>query len=350
MHNELRFAGWKVERVGPIGEDWISQTWLPTTRNLLEGGITKLHLQKPSDHSQRMERTMLSLEGLAIGDALGEMLSYRFEEAHRKITERLLVGGPWFHTDDTEMAISIVEVLRLYGFINQDALARRFSWRFQRDPERGYGSMTRKQLYELQTGASWRTTAAAAFGGQGSMGNGGAMRAAPIGAYFADDLERVATESRDSCTVTHTHPEGVAGSIAVAVAAATAYQLREASPSDRVRNFYDAVLSHTPPSKVREGIEKASSLPERLSVQDAARVLGNGSLVTAKDTVPFALWCAARNLDNYANALTTTITGGGDCDTNAAIVGGIVSLTVGGEAIPADWHDARERFPFDKQR
>jgi ADP-ribosylglycohydrolase len=297
-----------------------------------------------------MQRALLSLEGLAIGDALGEMLSYRFEEAQHRIAERRLVGGPWFHTDDTEMAISIVEVLRLYGFINQDALARRFSWRFQRDPERGYGSMTRKQLYELQTGANWRTTAAAAFGGQGSMGNGGAMRAAPVGAYFADDLEQAVAQSKDSCTVTHTHPEGVAGSVAVAVAAAVACQLRGVPTADRVRSFFDTVISHTPPSKVREGIEKASTLPEQLSVQDSARVLGNGTLVTAKDTVPFALWCAARNLDNYANALSMTIMGGGDCDTNAAIVGGIVSLAVGGETIPADWREARERFPFDKRR
>src|SRR5690348_6792763 len=25
MHNELRFGGWQVERVGPIGDDWIDK-------------------------------------------------------------------------------------------------------------------------------------------------------------------------------------------------------------------------------------------------------------------------------------------------------------------------------------
>jgi len=347
MHNELRFANWRVERVAPIGDDWIPQIWLPTAQNLLSVPTDSTMVRRPSDHSSRMERALLSLEGLAIGDALGEMLSYRFEDAQRRIAEGRLVGGPWFHTDDTEMALSIVEVLRLYGFINQDALARRFSWRYQRDPDRGYGSMTRKQLYALQTGADWRATAATAFGGQGSMGNGGAMRAAPVGAYFADDFGRAAGESKDSCAVTHTHPEGVAGAIAVAVAAAAAWQSRDTPRTGRSRDFFDAVLSHTPVSKVREQIEKAAALPEALSLQDAARVLGNGSLVTAQDTVPFALWCAARNLDSYANALSTAIAGGGDCDTNAAIVGGIVSLATGRESIPADWQNARERFPFD---
>jgi hypothetical protein len=35
MHNELTHAGWQVERVGPIGEDWIETSWLNKVRNLL---------------------------------------------------------------------------------------------------------------------------------------------------------------------------------------------------------------------------------------------------------------------------------------------------------------------------
>src|SRR5437867_5766872 len=112
------------------------------------------------------------------------------------------------------------------------------------------------------------------------MGNGGAMRVAPVGAYFADDINRVAREARASCVVTHTHPEGIAGAIAVAVAAAAAWQLRASSLSGRQDTFFETVLSHTPPSAVREGIEKAATLHDTFSGQDAARVLGNGILVT----------------------------------------------------------------------
>jgi CheY-like chemotaxis protein len=36
MHNELRFAGWPVDRVGPIGDDWIQCLWLPKVKSLLE--------------------------------------------------------------------------------------------------------------------------------------------------------------------------------------------------------------------------------------------------------------------------------------------------------------------------
>jgi ADP-ribosylglycohydrolase len=81
-------------------------------------------------------------------------------------------------------------------------------------------------------------------------------------------------------------------------------------------------------------------------VEAVAKALGNGSLVTAPDTVPFAVWCAAHHLDNYVEAITLTISGDGDCDTNAAIVGGIVALSVGLERIPAEWRKEKEPLPF----
>jgi hypothetical protein len=234
MHNELWFAGWMVDRVGPLGTDWIGATWLRRVRELIAEHGNTWTANLPADHHERVERMQLSLDGLGLGDALGEMLCYRAEAASQRLTENNLPAGPWFHTDDTEMAISISGVLKYHGHVHQDALARRFARRFERDPDRGYGKMTRIQMQEINAGGKWRDTAANAFGGQGSMGNGGAMRVAPLGAYFGDDLASCAEEARASALVTHTHPEGVAGAIAVAVAAAMAWQLRDTS------QIYDA--------------------------------------------------------------------------------------------------------------
>jgi ADP-ribosylglycohydrolase len=345
MHNELRFAGWKVERVGPIGEDWIPKVWLSKARELLAAPQSQVLFQKPSDHTERLARAFLSLEGLAIADAVGEMLSSRHASAPRIISEGL-PSGPWFRTDDSEMAISIVEVLRLHGHIHQDALARRFACRFELDPDRGYGSGTRRQLREITAGADWQKTALAAFNGLGSMGNGGAMRVAPLGAYFADNPERVVAEARASAVVTHTHPEGVAGTIAVAVAAAAAWQFRSFPTEERIRRLFEMVLRFTPESQVRRGIALAAQTPGTMDANAVAHVLGNGSLVTAPDTVPFAIWSAAHHLDNYVQAVSATIAVGGDCDTNAAIVGGIVALSAGSDSIPPDWRKERERLPF----
>ncbi|MCP5515689.1 MAG: ADP-ribosylglycohydrolase family protein [Verrucomicrobiales bacterium] len=287
---------------------------------------------------------MLSLEGLAIGDAVGEMLAGRYTQA-AEVIELGLPAGPWFHTDDTEMALSIVDVLRLYGHIRQDSLARRFAWRYANQPDRGYGSMTRAQLNEINRGGDWRQGASNAFGGQGSLGNGGAMRVAPLGAYFADDLARTAREAEASATVTHTHPEGIAGTIAVAVAAAQSWRSRKEDPSARAAHIFKAAMEFTPESQVRRGILIASQTPPTVPLAAVVKALGNGSRVTAPDTVPFALWCVACHPDDFVRALSLTISAGGDCDTNAAIVGGIVALAVGTEGIPAEWRTQKEPFP-----
>ena len=342
MYNEMRFAGWVVKQAGGMGIDWSTTAWSKCARELLEKHPNTWRASLSEDHAARVGRMLLSLDGLGLGDALGEMLSYRFENAARRISQADLPPSPWFHTDDTEMAISIVQVLKSHGELNQDALARRFARRFERDPDRGYGSMTRIQLREINAGAKWREMAANAFGGQGSMGNGGAMRVAPLGAFFADDLTACVEAARASALVTHTHPEGVAGTVAVAVGAAMAWQLRAVAAADFPPQFFGEILRLTPESQVRRGILLASQTPANIPFQDVAKALGNGSLVTAPDTVPFCFWMAAHHPHQFAETLGQTISVGGDCDTNAAIVGGIVALSAGRESIPEAWLKARE--------
>lgn len=303
----------------------------------------------PENHTERIRRARLSLEGLAIGDAFGEMLAHCCEHARERV-ERGLIGGPWFHTDDTEMALSIYETLRARGRIDPDELALRFAERFRRDPDRGYGSMAREILRKILAGVPWEVAARVAFGGTGSMGNGSAMRVAPLGAYFAEDLETcLHGEAALSAGVTHAHREGIAGAIAIAVAAAMAWRLRGKPKQEAATELMEAVYERTPDGETRIGLARALQLPFTTWPRAAARVLGNGSQVTAPDTVPFVVWSAARRLDDYREALIDTITGDGDCDTNGAMVGAIVALYAGRESIPEDWRAARERFPFESE-
>lgn len=76
-------------------------------------------MKLPDNHTERLERAALSLEGLAIGDAFGEMLAYNCRMARKRV-EKGLSAGPWFHTDDTEMALSVYEVLQSKGRIDPD--------------------------------------------------------------------------------------------------------------------------------------------------------------------------------------------------------------------------------------
>ena len=294
-----------------------------------------------------MARVLEALDGLSVGDAFGGQF---FIPANRK-----LLFGPrreapppgWGYTDDTEMALGIYEILNDYGRIVQDELARVFAARYHREMYRGYGAGAHQILSAIHRGEPWREVSSGAFSGQGSLGNGAAMRVAPVGAYFADDFAAVVEQARLSAEVTHAHPEGIAGGIAAAVAAAHAWRVRERVEDEAARReLFDVVLAHTPAGETRRGIEHAALVPADVAIDTAVQLLGNGSRVTAPDTVPFCLWVAARHLHNYTEALWSCVRGGGDVDTTTAIVGGIVVLATGREAIPPEWLAAREALAY----
>src|SRR6516225_9693914 len=88
------------------------------------------------------------------------------------------------YTDDTEMALSIVEILQERGSIDQDLLATRFANRMQFN--RGYGRGAYTVVWGVKQGVAWRLGTRIGFRGMGSFGNGAAMRVAPLGAFFAD--------------------------------------------------------------------------------------------------------------------------------------------------------------------
>ena len=75
------------------------------------------------------------------------------------------------------------------GEIEQDKLASSFVTHYDR--LRGYGRGVRALVSRVNKGEDWRDVSKSMFGGTGSYGNGGAMRIAPLGAYYADDLDKV---------------------------------------------------------------------------------------------------------------------------------------------------------------
>lgn len=296
----------------------------------------------PPDHDERMYRAKLSLAGLSIGDAFGELFFGFPDKIDWMIQTKSVPHRPWHYTDDTVMALGIVDVLKQFGRIDQDELARVFTHRYWQDPGRGYGGTAHGILQAIGKKTPWRDASYNAFSGMGSMGNGGAMRVAPLGAYFAGDIPRLIEQARLSAEVTHAHAEGQAGAIAIAVAAAFAWSVRNKLNEKSGHELIEFSLEHTPKGETYEGISKALTLQRDLSVETAASLLGNGTGVISQDTVPFCLWCAARHLDNYVEAMWTTVAGLGDRDTTCAIVGGIVALSAGERSIPTEWLCARE--------
>lgn len=293
---------------------------------------------------ERLTRAIHSLQGLSCGDAFGQRFFLHPQVAQSLIAQRAVPSPPWRYTDDTVMAVAIAETLEEFGEIREASLAANFGRHYIADPQRGYGAAMHSLLPELASAPfTWKERSGALFRGAGSFGNGAAMRVAPLGAYFADDLDAVLAQAEHSAVVTHSHPEAVAGAIAVATAAALAYQHKAEpfSPGE----FLQRTCQLTPESEVQLGIVKALALPIDTTVEAATAALGNGSKVSAQDTVPFSLWAAAHHLDDYQGALWTTVSGLGDRDTTCAIVGGIVAMSAGSDSIPPNWLESREPIP-----
>ncbi|NED87385.1 ADP-ribosylglycohydrolase family protein, partial [Streptomyces sp. SID11233] len=89
-----------------------------------------------------------------------------------------------------------------------DALARSFAR--HHDFDRGYGPGANRLLRLVREGGDWRELSTGLFRGQGSWGNGAAMRVAPLGAWYADDPREAARQAVLSARPTHQHPEGIA--------------------------------------------------------------------------------------------------------------------------------------------
>jgi ADP-ribosylglycohydrolase len=300
---------------------------------------------QPPDHAASIERAALALDGLSVGDALGETCFRTHNWDAIQEDPHATTRGPWPWTDDTAMALAIYEVLHEQGGIDPDALARRFAARYRAQPWRGYGAGAHRLLEQIDTGTNWRDAAECVFPG-GSYGNGSAMRIAPLAGYFADaEFTELAHQARLSAGVTHAHAEGLAGGVAAAVAGAYAWRHRDTRTHETTRRgLFDAVLAHTPNSDVRRGIERAAALDFEVSIETVVAEVGNGRRISCQDTVPFCVWVASNHLDDYQTAIVRTIRGGGDIDTNCAIVGGIVALAVGRAGIPADWLADREEL------
>lgn len=290
-----------------------------------------------------LERALLSLEGLSLGDAFGQCFFQEEGLSAGWLTQQQLPPAPWYYTDDTEMSLSVVSVLAKNGWIDQAQLAQSLAHHY--DYDRAYGPSMHRVLARIRDGEPWKDVATSSFGGQGSYGNGAAMRAAPLGAFFADDLAKVVEQAALSAEVTHAHPEGIVGAVAVAIAAAHACRYRAQSQRPPHADFIAAVVERLPSSEVRSKLVRAQSMSQVSSPDYPIAVLGNGIDMSVQDTVPYAIWCCGQALEDYPRALWLAVTAGGDRDTICAIVGGVVASYVGGEDIPSEWRARSEALP-----
>jgi poly(ADP-ribose) glycohydrolase ARH3 len=282
------------------------------------------------------------LLGLAVGDAVGARfegqdpawIAKRFPTVSAFIEDRALLT----YTDDTQMAIGVAETLVECSAIKQEELCRAFVANYE--PWRGYGMGARRILEAMCDGEDYEQVAAQSFGGSGSFGNGAAMRVAPIGVFFHDDLDRVWREAYESALPTHRHPLGIEGAQLLAMAVA----LVARGEAFNRQAFFEALLD-----RCREGEYRVKLLRARnMTGQTELPQLGNG--IAAQNSVVTAIACFSLFPDSYTETIAHCVLLGGDTDTIAAMAGAISGTYLGAQAIPPSWLERLEDEPNAKGR
>ncbi len=269
------------------------------------------------------------LLGVAAGDALGR--PYEVEgagPASEWIAPGALqlrgieVSGRYAYSDDTETTIILAKsVARSCGFNPHDFAALLAAEADVENPLRGYGTAVASVVLGLRRGVPWWATARSLYGGQGSMGNGAAVRVAPIALYYLGNRRAVEVMSVAQALVTHANP--VAAEAARIMALAYHYVLEGDEPARVLRRLSEEAEVQPLKSKMN----KAVSLLGTASPRDVAIYIGNSAL--AYESVPAALLVAAVSGCDPFVALHAAISVGGDVDSIASMAVGLAAACRG---------------------
>ncbi len=288
-----------------------------------------------------LEKSILGcLLGTAVGDAIGlpcEGLSkQRQQRIYPDLSTYHLIFGRGMVSDDTEHACLTAQALLVSGGETapfRSCLARQLRWWLTGLPA-GIGLATLRSLIRLWFGVSPERS------GVYSAGNGSAMRSPIIGVCYGHDLDRLRDLVRASTCMTHSDPKALFGALAVAWAAylASTNPNRDITPQEYTQSVTPLLGAEA--KELTGLIERvASSVQAGETTEAFASQLGLGKGVTGYiyHTVPVVLHAWLRHQQNYREAILEIIRCGGDTDTTAAILGGIVGARVGKEGIPQEW-------------
>ncbi|MEM8736638.1 MAG: ADP-ribosylglycohydrolase family protein, partial [Planctomycetota bacterium] len=216
-------------------------------------------------------------------------------------------------TDDTVLTVAVADWILHGGELNK--YFHDYVWRY---PKAGYGG----------TFIDW------ARGGDtkpyNSWGNGSAMRVSPV-AYAKDSLDYVLVLASETASVTHNHPDGIAGAQATAGAV---FLAREGKSKAEIREFVESLFGYDLSRSIAD-------IRPRYSFD-----------VSCAGSVPESI-IAFLESDSFESAIRIAISLGGDADTMACIAGAIAEPFYGGvprelEAEALSFLNERLRKTVDK--
>ncbi|MEO5376213.1 MAG: ADP-ribosylglycohydrolase family protein [Magnetococcus sp. DMHC-6] len=283
-----------------------------------------------------------AIRGALLGTALGDAVGLVTEGLSRRRLARLYPGplGPalWFRfgmmSDDGEHACMTAQALIVASGDTQrfiHSLAWRLRFWLLGFPA-GVGLATGRAILKLWIGFSPHKS------GVFSAGNGPAMRAPIIGAAWSDHLATMKKMVVASTRLTHTDPKAEWGALAVALAAAFSARGERVTP----QQFVQELTSLLDKSAVEFVSLIEQTVASLLKGETAFQFADNLGLSTGIGgyvfhTVPIVLHIWMRSPASFEDALNEVIRLGGDTDTTAAILGGILGAGMDLEEFPKHW-------------
>lgn len=277
------------------------------------------------------------LLGGAIGDALGfttENLSrQRIQTKFNRVTDYHVWPNNAYYTDDTQLTIMLAEtLLEAQGFdarIFRNKLAR---WWLV--PPRLSGRSTKNAA--LKCLLHLKET------GYDVPGSSGAMRAAPLGIFYRNNLDQLVSKTVECCKITHTNNSAIAGALANTFSVAYALTHETFDRSDYLIQLCAIVDEFD-----KDLANRLQEIPAMLNQQEDA-VIGSllkNSTITGSpigDITMTAIYAFLKFPDDYEKSVLFCVNAGWDTDTMAAINGNIAGAFNGLSRIPTRWVERLE--------
>lgn len=311
-----------------------------------------------------IDRAYGALIGGAIGDAMGMPASFltrrQIRDTYGYIHDFLEPekNVQSYHgdlkaaevTDDTMESVIVSQVLIDHGAFSEEAFNQAMKqWAIEQKMLEStvIGPSTRRYLTALVEGRDPKLTA-----GQG-MTNGSAMRAAPIGIKYYDDLTKCIEAAAASSLPSHGSKPAVAAACAVAAGVSMGVHggynslevLRAAADAAAYGEKVGADV--TAPSLSRR-LRLVETIVDSLGEEDISVILDElvgvfGASMMSYESVAIAYGAFYAVNGHGADGVLAAVNAGDDADTNGSICGNLCGAFSGAKAFPEVWRKRVEQ-------
>ena len=299
------------------------------------------------------EKLYQSFQGCLFGTAAGDAIGLPFEGISARRIKKFkafplrqrFINGKGMLSDDTEHTCIVAHAL-IFSINDLKEFSNNLCWSLRfwlLGLPAGIGMATLKACLKLWLFISPEKS------GVFSAGNGPAMRSALIGVYANDDE----TLRKDLLTIntriTHTDPKALRGASIVAEFAAKNTQGSPIDTNNCIQSL-EKIIDNDDDllNLVKKAVESAKKNQSAIEFcKEINQTKGVSGYIY--HTLPVVIQIVLRHNNDFEQAITEAVACGGDTDTVAAIVGGIVGSNVGKEGIPEAWIDNLKDWPRDKR-